>query len=281
MKLVRFGNKDNEKPGLVDPEGNIRDLSNYFSDFTHEGVSLATFEKIKNIEYDKLPKVPRTSRLGSCLADTPNFYCIGLNYAKHAKETNADIPKEPIVFSKATTSINGPNDDVIIPRGSVKADWEVELGVIIGKHCQYVSEKDALSVVSGYCIVNDVSERSFQFDRGGQWIKGKSAPTFAPIGPFLVTAEEIENPQNLNLQLKLNNNVVQKSNTSDMIFTVSQIISHLSHFMALRPGDIIATGTPEGVGIGMKPPVFLKDGDIMELEIDFLGSQKQKVIDYQ
>ena len=281
MKLVRFGNKDNEKPGLVDPEGNIRDLSNYFSDFTHEGVSLTTFEKIKNIEYDKLPKVPRTSRLGSCLADTPNFYCIGLNYAKHAKETNADIPKEPIVFSKATTSINGPNDDVIIPRGSVKADWEVELGVIIGKHCQYVSEKDALSVVSGYCIVNDVSERSFQFDRGGQWIKGKSAPTFAPIGPFLVTAEEIENPQNLNLQLKLNNNVVQKSNTSDMIFTVSQIISHLSHFMALRPGDIIATGTPEGVGIGMKPPVFLKDGDIMELEIDFLGSQKQKVIDYQ
>ena len=281
MKLVRFGNKDNEKPGLVDPEGNIRDLSNYFSDFTHEGVSLATFEKIKNIEYDKLPKVPRTSRLGSCLADTPNFYCIGLNYAKHAKETNADIPKEPIVFSKATTSINGPNDDVIIPRGSVKADWEVELGVIIGKHCQYVSEKDALSVVSGYCIVNDVSERSFQFDRGGQWIKGKSAPTFAPIGPFLVTAEEIENPQNLNLQLKLNNNVVQKSNTSDMIFTVSQIISHLSHFMALRPGDIIATGTPEGVGIGMKPPVFLKDGDIMELEIDFLGSQKQKVIDYK
>ena len=281
MKLVRFGNKDNEKPGLVDPEGNIRDLSNYFSDFTHEGVSLATFEKIKNIEYDKLPKVPRTSRLGSCLADTPNFYCIGLNYAKHAKETNADIPKEPIVFSKATTSINGPNDDVIIPGGSVKADWEVELGVIIGKHCQYVSEKDALSVVSGYCIVNDVSERSFQFDRGGQWIKGKSAPTFAPIGPFLVTAEEIENPQNLNLQLKLNNNVVQKSNTSDMIFTVSQIISHLSHFMALRPGDIIATGTPEGVGIGMKPPVFLKEGDIMELEIDFLGSQKQKVIDYQ
>ena len=281
MKLVRFGNKDNEKPGLVDPEGNIRDLSNYFSDFTHEGVSLATFEKIKNIEYDKLPKVPRTSRLGSCLADTPNFYCIGLNYANHAKETNADIPKEPIVFSKATTSINGPNDDVIIPRGSVKTDWEVELGVIIGKHCQYVSEKDALSVVSGYCIVNDVSERSFQFDRGGQWIKGKSAPTFAPIGPFLVTAEEIENPQSLNLQLKLNNNVVQKSNTSDMIFTVSQIISHLSHFMALRPGDIIATGTPEGVGIGMKPPVFLKDGDIMELEIDFLGSQKQKVIDYQ
>ena len=170
---------------------------------------------------------------------------------------------------------------MIIPKGSVKTDWEVELGVIIGKHCQYVSEKDALSFVSGYCIVNDVSERSYQFDRGGQWIKGKSAQTFAPIGPFLVTSEEIENPQNLNLQLKLNNKVVQKSNTSDMIFTVSQIISHLSHFMVLRPGDIIATGTPEGVGIGMKPPVFLKDGDVMELEIDFLGSQKQKVIDHR
>ena len=242
---------------------------------------MTTLEKIKNVDYNKLPKVPRTSRLGSCLADTPNFYCIGLNYANHAKETNADIPKEPIVFSKATTSINGPNDNVIIPKGSVKTDWEVELGVVIGEHCQYVSEKDALSFVSGYCIVNDVSERSYQFDRGGQWIKGKSAQTFAPIGPFLVTAEEIENPQNLNLQLKLNNKVVQKSNTSDMIFTVSQIISHLSHFMVLRPGDIIATGTPEGVGIGMKPPVFLKDGDIMELEIDFLGSQKQKVINHQ
>ena len=280
MKLVRFGERNNEKPGLIDPEGGMRDLSDHFSDFSHEGVSLGTLEKIKNIDYNNFPKIPRSTRLGSCLADTPNFYCIGMNYAKHAKETNAPIPKEPIVFSKATTSITGPNDQVIIPKGSTETDWEVELGVIIGKNCQYVSEKDALSVVSGYCIVNDVSERSYQFDRGGQWIKGKSAPTFAPIGPFLVTSDEVENPQNLSLQLKLNNKVVQKSNTSDMIFKVSEIISHLSHFMALRTGDIIATGTPEGVGFGMKPPVFLKEGDTMELEIDFLGSQHQKVVNF-
>ncbi len=281
MKLVRFGKKNNEKPGLIDPEGGIRDLSDYFSDFTHEGVSLETLDKIKNIDYNKLSKIPRTTRLGSCLADTPNFYCIGLNYVKHAKETNAEIPKEPIVFSKSTSSITGPNDQVIIPKGSVKTDWEVELGVIIGENCQYVSEKDALSVVSGYCIVNDVSERSYQFDRGGQWIKGKSAPTFAPIGPFIVTADEIEDPQNLNMKLSVNGITVQKSNTSDMIFKVTEIISHLSNFMALRQGDIIATGTPEGVGVGMKPPMFLKEGDIMELEIDFLGSQKQAVVAYK
>ena len=278
MKLVRFGEKNKEKPGIIDTDGGIRDLSDYFSDFSHEGVSIATIEKIKNIDINKLQKIPRSVRLGSCLADTPNFYCIGLNYAKHAKETNQEIPKEPIVFSKATTSITGPNDNVVIPKGSKKTDWEVELGVIIGENCQNISEKDALSVVSGYCIVNDVSERSYQFERGGQWIKGKSAPTFAPIGPFLVTADEINNPQDLALELKVNNKIVQKSNTSDMIFKVSEIISHLSYFMALRPGDIIATGTPEGVGVGMNPPLFLKDNDVMELKIDFLGSQKQKVI---
>ena len=278
MKLVRFGEKNKEKPGIIDTDGGIRDLSDYFSDFSHEGVSIATIEKIKNIDINKLQKIPRSVRLGSCLADTPNFYCIGLNYAKHAKETNQEIPKEPIVFSKATTSITGPNDNVVIPKGSKKTDWEVELGVIIGENCQNISEKDALSIVSGYCIVNDVSERSYQFERGGQWIKGKSAPTFAPIGPFLVTADEINNPQDLALELKVNNKIVQKSNTSDMIFKVSEIISHLSYFMALRPGDIIATGTPEGVGVGMNPPLFLKDNDVMELKIDFLGSQKQKVI---
>ena len=281
MKLVRFGEKNKEKPGIIDTDGGIRDLSDYFSDFSHEGVSIATIEKIKNIDINKLQKIPRSARLGSCLADTPNFYCIGLNYAKHAKETNQEIPKEPIVFSKATTSITGPNDNVVIPKGSKKTDWEVELGVIIGENCQNISEKDALSIVSGYCIVNDVSERSYQFERGGQWIKGKSAPTFAPIGPFLVTADEINNPQDLALELKVNNKIVQKSNTSDMIFKVSEIISHLSYFMALRPGDIIATGTPEGVGVGMNPPLFLKDNDVMELKIDFLGSQKQKVINYK
>ena len=277
MKLVRFGEKDNEKPGLIDPEGNIRDLSDYCADFCRHGVSLNSLEKIINKDYVKLPHVPRSVRLGSCLADAPNFYCIGLNYAKHARETGADAPTEPIIFSKATSSISGPYDKVIIPKGSEKTDWEVELGVVIGENCLHVPEEEALEVVSGYCVINDVSERSFQFDHGGQWIKGKSAPTFGPIGPFLVTKHDIPDPQNLNLSLKLNGNTVQSSNTSDMIFTVRQIIAYLTRFLELRVGDIIATGTPEGVGIGMKPPVFLKVGDIMEVEIEHLGIQKQEV----
>ncbi len=274
---MRFGEKDNEKPGLIDPEGNIRDLSNYCADFYHHGVSLNSLEKIINKDYVKLPHVPRSVRLGSCLADAPNFYCIGLNYAKHARETGADSPTEPIIFSKATSSISGPYDKVIIPKGSEKTDWEVELGVVIGENCLHVPEEEALEVVSGYCVINDVSERSFQFDHGGQWIKGKSAPTFGPIGPFLVTKHDIPDPQNLNLSLKLNGTTVQSSNTSDMIFTVRQIIAYLTRFLELRVGDIIATGTPEGVGIGMKPPVFLKVGDIMEVEIEHLGIQKQEV----
>ena len=280
MKLVRFGEKRNEKPGLIDPEGGLRDLSDYFSDFSHEAVSLSSLEKIKNIDYNLLPKVPRSIRLGSCLADAPNFYCVGLNYAKHAAETGAEPPNEPIIFSKATSSISGPYDDVIIPKNSQKTDWEVELGVIIGEQCSHVSRDEALSVISGYCVINDISERSFQFDRGGQWIKGKSAPTFGPIGPFLVTTDEVSNPQDLSLCLKLNGNTVQKSHTSDMIFPIDEIIAHLSQFMELRAGDIIATGTPEGVGIGMKPPTFLKAGDVMEVEIEHLGSQKQKVVDF-
>ena len=280
MKLVRFGEKRNEKPGLIDPEGGLRDLSDYFSDFSHEAVSLSSLEKIKNIDYNLLPKVPRSTRLGSCLADAPNFYCVGLNYAKHAAETGAEPPNEPIIFSKATSSISGPYDDVIIPKNSQKTDWEVELGVIIGEQCSHVSRDEALSVISGYCVINDISERSFQFDRGGQWIKGKSAPTFGPIGPFLVTTDEVSNPQDLSLCLKLNGNTVQKSHTSDMIFPIDEIIAHLSQFMELRAGDIIATGTPEGVGIGMKPPTFLKAGDVMEVEIEHLGSQKQKVVDF-
>ena len=277
MKLVRFGEKDNEKPGLIDPEGNIKDLSDYCADFYHQGVSLNSLEKIINIDYGQLPHVPRSIRLGSCLADAPNFYCIGLNYAKHAQETGDDLPTEPIIFSKATSSISGPYDKVIIPKGSGKTDWEVELGVVIGENCLHVPEEEALEVVSGYCVINDVSERSFQFDHGGQWIKGKSAPTFGPIGPFLVTKDDIPDPQNLNLSLKLNGTTVQSSNTSDMIFTVRQIIAYLTRFLELRVGDIIATGTPEGVGIGMKPPVFLKVGDIMEVEIEHLGIQKQEV----
>ena len=280
MKLVRFGESKNERPGLIDPEGGLRDLSDYFSDFSHEAVSLNSLEKIRNIDSNLLPKVPRSVRLGSCLADAPNFYCVGLNYAKHAKETGAEAPIEPIIFSKATSCISGPNDDIIIPKNSKKTDWEVELGVVIGEKCSHVSKEKALSVISGYCVINDVSERSFQFDRGGQWIKGKSAPTFGPIGPFLVTTDEVSDPQNLNLTLKLNGTTVQSSHTSDMIFPVSEIIAHLSQFMELRAGDIIATGTPEGVGIGMKPPTFLKSGDYMEVEIENLGTQKQKVVNF-
>ena len=280
MKLVRFGEKGKEKPGLIDPEGGMRDLSDFISDFSHESVSLKTLEKIKNANYQNLPQIPRSTRLGSCLADAPNFYCVGLNYKKHAEETGAKPPSEPIIFSKATSAISGPNDNVIIPKNSKKTDWEVELAVVIGENCSHVSERDALSVISGYCIVNDVSERAFQIERGGQWIKGKSAPSFAPMGPFLVTTEDVPDPQNLGLSLKLNGNLVQDSNTADMIFSLREIIAHITQFLELRTGDIIATGTPEGVGMGMKPPVFLKEGDDMELEIDHLGSQKQKVVGY-
>ncbi len=278
MKLVRFGEKNEEKPGLIDSKGRIKDLTEYFLDFGNNSVSLSSLEKIRTIDPEKLSEVPKNVRLGSCLVDVPNFYCIGLNYAKHAIETGVAPPSEPIIFSKATSAISGPYDDVIIPKGSKKTDWEVELGVVIGENCFHVPEKEALSVVSGYCIVNDISERSFQFDHGGQWIKGKSAPTFGPIGPFLVTNDEISDPQNLTLSLKVNGRTVQKSNTSDMIFSVSQIISHLTSFMELREGDIIATGTPEGVGNGMTPPTFLKNGDVMEVEIQNLGTQKQRVV---
>ncbi|MBR9653611.1 fumarylacetoacetate hydrolase family protein, partial [Thalassovita aquimarina] len=215
-------------------------------------------------------------RIGACLADVPNFYCIGLNYAKHAAEAGLALPSEPILFNKATSALSGPNDPVIIPRGSEKSDWEVELGVVIGKSALYVSEEDALDYVAGYCTINDMSERSFQMDRGGQWIKGKSAPTFGPTGPYLVTADEVPDPQALNLGLKLNGEVMQDSNTSDMVFTVRQIIANLTQFMELRPGDIIATGTPEGVGMGMKPPRYLRPGDVMEVEIEGLGSQRQE-----
>ncbi|MGR3463116.1 MAG: fumarylacetoacetate hydrolase family protein [Roseovarius sp.] len=216
--------------------------------------------------------------MGSPLASVPNFYCIGLNYALHAKESGMPNPPEPLLFSKATSSLSGPFDSVIIPRASVKSDWEVELGVVIGKTALYVNEDDALDYVAGYCTINDVSERSFQFDHQGQWIKGKSAPTFGPVGPYLVTADEVGDPQTLRVSLDLNGETVQDSNTNDMIFTVRQIISHVSQFMALVPGDIIATGTPSGVGLGMNPPRFLTPGDVMEIEVEGLGRQRQTAV---
>jgi len=275
MKLMRVGPEGKERPAIADNSGRIRDLSGRVPDFAGTAVSNSALDAIRAIDLETLPIIEAPGRIGACLASVPNFYCIGLNYAKHAAETGATPPAEPIIFNKATSCLSGPNDPVIIPRKSVKTDWEVELGVVIGREALYVSEEDALDYVSGYCTINDVSEREFQIERGGQWTKGKSAPSFGPIGPWLVTADEVPDPQALRLWLSLNGKVVQDSDTSDMIFTVRQIISYMSQFMKLMPGDIIATGTPSGVGLGMKPPVFLKPGDVMELEIEGLGRQKQ------
>lgn len=275
MKLLRYGPAGQEKPAILDAEGQIRDLSNHVADFAGAAVSLEALDAIRKIDLSSLPVVSNPERIGACLASVPNFYCIGLNYAKHAAETGAEPPKEPIIFSKATSALSGPFDPVVIPRNSVKADWEVELGVVIGREALYVSEADALSYVAGYCTINDVSEREFQIEKGGQWIKGKSAPTFGPTGPYLVTADEVGDPQKLGLTLSLNGAIVQDSNTDDMIFGVAHIISYMSQFMKLVPGDIIATGTPSGVGMGMKPQRFLKPGDVMEIEVKGLGAQKQ------
>ena len=281
MKLVRFGEVGKEKPGIIDGNGAIRDLTDRVTDFGGNGVSHAAIAKISDIDIEQLPVVPGNPRLGAILNDVPNFYCIGLNYTKHAIETGMDIPKEPILFSKATSALSGPFDNVVIPKNSKKSDWEVELGVIIGENCEHVSESNALSVISGYCTINDVSEREFQAERGGQWIKGKSAPSFAPIGPYFVTNDEIDDPQNLGVELSLNGKTVQKSNTSDMIFSVAEIISYMTQFMRLRTGDIIATGTPSGVGMGMKPQRFLKAGDIMEIEVEGCGRQRQNTVNYE
>lgn len=281
MKLLRFGPKGQEKPGAIDQNGNIRDLSSAVADYVGENISIDAIAKIKALDLSQFPIVESPERLGSCVGTPPNFYCVGLNYAKHAAESGLEPPKEPVLFNKATSCLSGPNDDVVIPRKSSKADWEVELGVVIGKEAVYVSEEDALDYVAGYCIINDMSEREFQIERSGQWVKGKSAPTFGPTGPYLVTTDEIPDPQVLNLKLSLNGEVLQNSNTSDMIFTVRQIVSHMSQFMQLMPGDIICTGTPEGVGLGMNPPRYLKAGEVMELEIDGLGSQRQTTVDAQ
>ncbi|MEQ9240208.1 fumarylacetoacetate hydrolase family protein [Roseovarius indicus] len=278
MKLLRFGPQGQEKPGILDSDGQVRDLSGKVADFVGSSVSLEALDAIRGIAPDSLPLVENPGRVGACLASVPNFFCIGLNYAKHAAETGAEPPKEPIIFSKASSALCGPNDAVIIPRNSVKSDWEVELGVVIGRETLYVSEADALSHVAGYCVINDVSEREFQAERGGQWIKGKSAPTFGPTGPWLVTADEVADPQKLDLSLSLNGETVQNSNTDDMIFGVAEIIAYMSNFMKLMPGDIIATGTPSGVGLGMKPPRFLKPGDVMELTVEGLGTQRQETV---
>ncbi len=278
MKLLRFGPAGQEKPGMLDSDGQVRDLSAHVADFAGATVSLEALEALRAIDPASLPLVAEPGRIGSCLASVPNFFCIGLNYAKHAAETGSQPPKEPILFSKASSALSGPYDPVVIPRNSVKSDWEVELGVVIGKAASYVSEADALSHVAGYCVINDMSEREFQIEKGGQWVKGKSAPTFGPTGPWLVTADEVADPQALKLSLDLNGETVQDSDTSDMIFGVAEIISYMSQFMMLQPGDIIATGTPSGVGMGMKPQRFLKPGDVMEVRVEGLGEQRQETV---
>ncbi|WGH78894.1 fumarylacetoacetate hydrolase family protein [Jannaschia ovalis] len=278
MKLCRYGEPGAEKPGLIDHNGDLRDLSAEIADISHEALSRKSLEILSKLDAMELPKVQGPVRYGPCVADTGKFMCIGLNYSDHAAETGADIPEHPILFMKANSAIVGPNDAVVMPRGSTHTDWEVELGVVIGERCKYVSEDDALDYVAGYCVINDVSERHFQTKLTGQWTKGKSCDTFGPIGPWLVTADEVGDPQKLSMWLDVNGERMQTGNTETMIFSVAQCISHLSQMFTLHPGDVISTGTPPGVGMGMKPePRYLKAGDVMELEIEGLGRQRQVV----
>ena len=278
MKLLRCGNVGKEVPAILDENGIIRDLSAVIPDLTPNTINKSTIEKIKKIDLSKLKEIKQNVRIGPCVSNPEKFIGIGLNYSAHAKETDANTPKEPIVFFKANSSICGPYDNVCLPKDSLKSDWEVEVGVIIEKQTKNISKDKSMDHIFGFCIVNDVSEREYQLERSnGQWDKGKAFDTFGPIGPYIVTKDEIKDVQNLNLQLKLNGKIMQKGNTRDMIFGVNYLVSYLSFFMTLKPGDIITTGTPPGVGMGRKPQIFLKSGDEMELQIDGLGSQKQKV----
>ena len=278
MKLVRYGNEGAERPGLIDANGVLRDLSAHIPDIDGRMLNDAALERLRTLDTEALPAVDGSPRFAPVVGNIGKFLCIGLNYSDHAAETGAAIPEHPILFFKANSAIVGANDDVIMPRGSTHTDWEVELGVVIGTTAKYVSEQEALSHVAGYCIVNDVSERHFQTQLTGQWTKGKSCDTFGPTGPFLVTRDEVPDPQALDMSLDVNGKRMQTGNTSTMIFSVAQIISHLSQLMTLHPGDIITTGTPPGVGMGIKPdPVYLKSGDVMELHISGLGQQRQTV----
>ena len=279
MKLVRYGAPGAEKPGVIDADGKLRDLSDIVSDINGTTLSPAGLAKIAGADPSTLPLVRSTPRIGPCVARPMNFVCIGLNYADHAAETGATPPTEPIIFLKSLGAFQGPNDDVVIPKGSTKPDWEVELGIIIGTKAKYVSEAEAMNHVAGYCVVNDVSERNFQSERGGTWDKGKGCDTFGPTGPWMVTKDEIPDPQNLVMWLDVNGERMQNGNTKTMIFNVVQIVSYVSHFITLHPGDVIATGTPPGVGMGKKPnPIWLKAGDVMTLGIAGLGEQKQNVL---
>jgi 2,4-diketo-3-deoxy-L-fuconate hydrolase len=281
MKLVRYGNPGREKPGLIDDDGKLRDLSGVVPDIGPEQLGQVGLTRIRKANAAKLPAVRGNPRLGCPVARVPKFIAIGLNYSDHAAESNMPIPAEPIVFMKATSCIQGPNDPVMLPRGSVKTDWEVELGVVIGTRARYVPKARALAHVAGYTVCNDVSEREFQLERGSQWDKGKGCDTFGPIGPWLVTVDEVANVQKLDMWLDVNGQRMQTGNTRTMIFNVAKIVSYCSHFMTLEPGDVITTGTPPGVGLGMKPPLYLKKGDVMTLGIEGLGEQRQMVIPYK
>jgi 2-keto-4-pentenoate hydratase/2-oxohepta-3-ene-1,7-dioic acid hydratase in catechol pathway len=278
MKLLRYGPRGKEKPGLLDADGKIRDLSRVIDDITPETLSKASLRDLRKINPAKLKVVPGRPRIGQCVANVPKIVCVGLNYRLHAQESGAAIPSEPVLFMKAITSLNGPYDDVVLPKDVRKGDWEVELGIVIGTKAQYVSEADALKYVAGYCVVNDVSERYFQLERGGNWSKGKSCDTFAPIGPWLVTSDEVPDPQKLDMFCEVSGQMMQKSNTGDMIFDCRKIISYISSLMTLMPGDVIPTGTPSGVGMGQKPVQrWLKPGDTMRLGVAGLGEQRQTV----
>jgi len=278
MKLLRVGEKGKEKPALLEKDGKIRDISSHIFDLNPEYLNFETISILKNIDTKKLPEISKSVRIGSCISKPGKFIGIGLNYSDHAAETGAKPPSEPIVFMKATSSINGPNDDIIMSKNSRKLDWEVEIAFVVGKETRFISEEEAPKYIFGYCMVNDVSEREWQIEKMGQWVKGKSADTFGPVGPYLVTKDEISDINNLNLSLDINNKRMQTGNTVKMIFNMNYILSYLSNFMSLQPGDIVTTGTPPGVGMGRKPPLFLKPGDKMRLSIDNLGEQNSKVI---
>ena len=275
MKLLRHGEFGNEKPGIIDHEGKIRDLSSHIPDINGDSINSESLKKIGAMNLSTLPIVSNDTRLGACVGNVGKFLCIGLNYSDHAAESGLPVPSEPILFSKATSAIVGPNDNVEIPRNSSETDWEVELGIIIGKKAKYINENEAEEYIAGYCVVNDVSERAFQIKREGQWTKGKSCDTFGPTGPYLVTKDEIPDVQNLKMYLDVNGKRMQDGSTNTMIFSAKHIVYYLSQFMSLNPGDVIATGTPPGVGLGMKPPVFLNAGDTMKLGIEGLGEQNQ------
>ena len=278
MKLLRVGNKGTEKPAVLDKKGKIRDISSHIKDLNPDYLNFENILKLKNTDLEKLPELPNSDRVGSCIVKPGKFVAIGLNYSDHAAETGAKVPSEPIVFMKATSSINGPNDDIEISSNSKKMDWEVELGIVIGRDTKNISEKDAPNHILGYCLINDISEREWQIEKMGQWVKGKSHDTFGPIGPYLVTQDEISDINNLSMSLDVNGKRMQTGNTGTMIFNVFFIVSYLSKYMSLQPGDVITTGTPPGVGMGKKPQVFLKAGDKMRLSIEHLGEQNSKVV---